>query len=318
MENGLSRGLAWWEAADLNPTAALATLIAHPALGRAVKMLAANMLEVAARDRVLDSLFKDAGRYVAAMWALYLHDTGGLTLARLKEVCARSGLLSPGRARALLLFLEHLGFVERAAARGGAALYAPTALFRQAWAAQLRAALEAGRVLEPELDLVLMRGGAGVLETFGRIHAEGLLQSIGGEAPIPEFLTVFMHAHAGNQIIWSLLMTVEGEAFPPERAGPISASALSRSFGVSRVHVNRLFAEADRTGLARMHRDGTVRFEPSAREQMAYLYAAQFMQILAAAAKSARAHGLVAAPWRPPPRVEIPAKMYVVTLNSGA
>src|SRR4051812_46615382 len=108
MEDGVSRGLAWWEAADLDPMAALAVLMAHPALGRAVKVLARNMLNVAARDRVLDSLFKDAGRYVAAMWALYLHDTGGLTLARLKEVCARSGLLSPGRARALLLFLEHL------------------------------------------------------------------------------------------------------------------------------------------------------------------------------------------------------------------
>jgi hypothetical protein len=254
-----------------------------------------NMRNLAAGDRVLDSLMKDAGRYVATMGALYLHDTGGLTLARLKAFCVRSSLLSPGRARALLLFLEHLGYVERTGGPRTAAPYVPTALFRTAWAAQLRAALEAGRVLEPELGWVLDQNDPRVLETFGALHAKGLVDAVVGGMPVPDFLRVFIHPHAGHLIVGTLMTTAEREAFPPERAGPISVSALSRAYGVSRIHISRIFAEAEREGLARLDRGGMVHFEPKAREEMAFFNAAQFAQILAAAARTVRAHGLVEA-----------------------
>jgi hypothetical protein len=293
MDNAAPRGLMWWDGAEADPMAGLACLMAHPALGLAVRAMAANMRELLADDRTLDSLLKDAGRYVAAMGALYLHDTGGLTLARLKAFCTRSSLLSPGRARALLLFLEHLGYVERTTAPGAGALYVPTASFRAAWRAQLRAALEAGRVLEPQLDWVLDSADPQVLETFGGLHAKGLVDALEGGMPVLDFLRVFIHPHAGHLIVGTLMTTAQGEAFPPERAGPISVSALSRSFGVSRIHISRIFADAEREGLARLDRDGMVHFEPKAREEMTFFNAAQFAQILAAAAKTVRAHGLV-------------------------
>ena len=77
-------------------------LRADPRYARAVRTFAGNMLAAGDADRLLDGILKDAGRNVAALCAVHLHFTGGLTLPRLKTLCASFGLISPGRARALL------------------------------------------------------------------------------------------------------------------------------------------------------------------------------------------------------------------------
>jgi hypothetical protein len=68
-------------------------------------------------DRLLDGVLKDAGRNVAAKCLAYLHVTGGLTLPRLKALCASTGLVSSGRARMLLIYLQHLGYARPAQRR---------------------------------------------------------------------------------------------------------------------------------------------------------------------------------------------------------
>jgi hypothetical protein len=286
------QGLMGWEQASHHLEPALVRILAEPAMIDAVRALASNMLDLAARDRALDAVFKDAGRYVATMWAFSLHENGGLTLPRLKDVCLRSGLLSPGRARALLQFLEHLRYVERRAAPRGGVIYEPTEAFLGAWDAQLRAALEAGRVLEPEVALILDRSDPAALRTFGRLHAESLLGTVSDGQEPPSFLRVFLHPHAGAQIFWTLFVAADGTDFPPHRAGPISVSGLSRRFGVSRIHIKRIFEEAAREGLAYLDRDGVVRFEEAARQHIQFLYGMQLIEILSAAARAVRAHGL--------------------------
>ena len=268
---------------------------AHPDLGPAVRTLASEMMARAERDRVLDGVFKDAGRYLAAMWAFMLDQAGGLTLARMKAIAAATGMISPGRARALLQFLEHIGYVQRRPA-GRTSAYAATPVFLSAWRAHLIAALQAGAVLEPGVEMLLQAVDPAVVLSFGRFHAESLMAALGSGVQAMPFLEAFMHPYAGNQIVWTMLAVAEGDAFPPERAGPISLSAMSRRFGVSRIHINRLFRRAEAAGLVRLDREGVVHFQPAARAELHLLYVAQLTHILIAAGQTARGHGLVAAP----------------------
>src|ERR1700761_6464728 len=75
-------------------------VIGHPRFEAAARKLSRSMLDLAARDAALDGIVKDVGRFTATGLAIYLDATGGLTLARLKEICARGTVISPGRARA--------------------------------------------------------------------------------------------------------------------------------------------------------------------------------------------------------------------------
>ena len=54
-----------------------APVASHAAFPQAVRALASNMLALAERDHTLDGVFKDAGRYIAAMCAFHLHASGG-------------------------------------------------------------------------------------------------------------------------------------------------------------------------------------------------------------------------------------------------
>ncbi|WP_372781985.1 hypothetical protein [Phenylobacterium sp.] len=279
--------LGRWKACG--PAEVMSLVRRHPDLGLATRTLAANSLALAQQDRALASVFKDAGRYVVAMWAFYLDAGEGLTLPRLKAVCAQSGLLSPGRARALLQFLEHLGYVtpQSRGPSGAATAYDLTPAFRSAWQAQLRAALEGARRLEPAVGLLLDRlHEPAILKAFERVHAGGLLASA-AQRPIPltpPFVRVFMHPHAGLLVLFVLLTCSEDEAFPPRRAGPVSLAALARRFAVSRIHLKRLFDEAERQGLARLGPDGYVVFEPGVGEALRFFYANQMAQMISAAA----------------------------------
>jgi hypothetical protein len=276
-----------WDGLDMSE--ALPRAVAHRRLPDAITTLAAGMLALSESDPAIDSIFKDAGRYMATLWASLLDETVGLTLPALKAVCARSRLLSAGRARAVLIHLQRLGFAVRRPTGGRAVGYQLTPAFHAAWDAQLRAALEAGRRMEPRIGCLLAGADPAPLRAFGRIHAEGLraLTLDGTHQTLP-IVRVFLHAHAGSQILWSLIGLSEDGAAPPCRAGPVTLAGLARRFGVSRVHLKRIFAQAEREGLARLDRAGLVTFTPAAREQLGYLFGAQLAQILVAAAAAAK------------------------------
>src|SRR5437868_1843814 len=128
-----------------------ALLQAEPQTMAAMRRLSQNMLALAARDRAIDGIVKDIGRFAAAGMAMTLHATGGLTLPRLKAFCAESGLVSPGRARAILLYLRFLKYVEPVAGAKRGSLYVPTTSMRNAWAAITRAGLDAVTLIAPEI-----------------------------------------------------------------------------------------------------------------------------------------------------------------------
>jgi len=265
-----------------------ARVLAHPRFAEAARALAANSLAAGDNDKALAGIQKDAGRYVAAMWAMHLHVSGGLTLPRLKEICAASGFLSPGRARAMLFYMRYLGYITAAErGRGEPQRYVPTVSFRQSWRAQHRAALEAASVVEPAVQLVLDRLDEDlVLDRISQFQAEGLLSLSRVRDQQTSLIRIFMHRLAGNQIIFTLVTQGAGDDFPPYGEIAFSIAAAAQHFGVSRIHIRRILNDAVREGFMAFANDGIVVLTEKAREELHTSYAMQLAQLLASAAEA--------------------------------
>ncbi|HTT96722.1 MAG TPA: hypothetical protein VMF58_01620 [Rhizomicrobium sp.] len=287
----VSASLMHWAIGGSGNEDLFAQLDAHPDFDRAARALASNMLNVAAGNESLDGIFKDAGRYVAALWALYAHVTGGLTLPRLKEICAASKLVSPGRARALLLYLRYLGYIESAGRdQNRVARYVPTAPFIATWTAHLRAALEAARMIEPSAGLVLRRlHDPAVLETFSRFQGEELLAGAQNRLDMNSpYVRIFMNRHAGSQVIMLLATGSTEGAFPTEGAMAFSTAAVAKRFKVSRIHIKRMLDQGEKEGFLRRQADGAIVLEEAARATIRRMYVMQLAQLLSQAARTLR------------------------------
>ena len=282
-----------WRLNDVIPEDRIAEVVAHPMFSAAARTLSTRMLQAAAADKALDGMVKDVGRYTATNWAVQLHVSGGLTLPGLKQVCEASGLVSPGRARAILLYLQYLGYVKVAgpAARNAPTLYTPTPALMQAWRASMTISLEAASLIEPAAALILARlDEPAVLDAFVSIQGEGLSRvasSEAGEAGQAELFTqIFLHRHGGMQLIHWFVQTDE-QAFPPRRTPPISATALARRLTVSRVHLRRLLNNAERKGLIGWEDDGCLLILPPLRRMIEWVFANRLIGFLILAAKTA-------------------------------
>ncbi len=294
-QDDLAALLQWDTGATITPES-YARLRAHPRYGEAVRRFAANMLAAGDADRTLDGILKDAGRNVGALCASYLHVTGGLTLPRLKEMCAGFGLVSAGRARALLFYMQYLGYVERSTRRrrGGPAAYPATQRFLDTWRNHQRAVLEAIEVLEPSVALVLDRfDQPGVFEAYTAELGAGFLQSVPQTDVNMAYFRIFMHRNAGIQIVHSLLVDSGEGAFPPMEPIPVSQSALARRFGVSRAHISRLLEAAAAAKLVRLEPAGSVQFEAEGRAQLDFVFATQMIRFLITVARTLKARPLI-------------------------
>ena len=276
-----------WAAEGVIPAEHYARLTGHPLYAEAARSFATNVLAAAAADKALDGIAKDAGRYVAASWMIYLHVSGGITLARLKDICVRSGLLSRGRARAVLLYLRYLGLIAPLPA-ATVAQYAPTPRLLTVWRSLLHSLMEAVMLIEPALGPLTRRlDDNEVLQTVQRIQGEGLFVAATTVVLESPFIRVFLHRHAGMQIVhWLVQAADTDDSFPPSRPIAVSISALARRFSVSRVHIKRLFAEAEREGLIRLHDDGAVQFTKEGREAVGFFYSSMMIGILSVAART--------------------------------
>lgn len=280
--------LTRWDRDDIASDDALALLKAQPGFPVAARTLTVNMLHAYGSDRGVQGIFKDAGRYVAAMLAIYLDVSGGLTLPRLKTLCAAFGMLSPGRARALLLYLRYLRYVEPAPTpRGQPVRYVPTASFVTAWRRHMVAALEAAAVAEPALEPFMNRLCApDALDIVTRIQSEGLRTAVESHADITHMplYTVFVHRHAGSQVLWRLIAG-SGD-FPPRRTPAVPAAELARLFAVSRIHVRRMMDDAERSGFLSRDADGALLFSPSGQAEVETHFAVQLSSLVRAASKT--------------------------------
>ena len=243
---------------------------------------------LAASDKAVDGIFKDAGRYVAAMCAASLHGEG-ITLPRVKQLCAGFGMLSSGRARALLIYLRYLGYVGLWSERdhAGPARYAASPAFLAVWRSHYRAALEAARLIEPSVGLLIDRlDEPATFATLCRIQLEGLMASTTQLSTSTPFLRIFLQRYAGTQISWALLLQGDAAAPPADSPLHISFAGLSREFGVSSMHVKRLFADAVRDGVLEPIVNGETRFTDAGRDEVSFHYAAQLVRLLIACSRT--------------------------------
>lgn len=259
----------------------LERILADPGFDRAARTLAASMLTLTADNPQLDKIFKDAGKYVAALCATALHGEG-LTLVALKNLCARFGLLSAGRVRALLLFMRYLGFVSMWSDRegGGPARYAVSAPFLDDWRRHLDAALAAASIVDATAATAAKSlQDPRFFADFCRLHAEGLAETMGREPADFAILKVFIERNAGPQIVWALVSQGAAE-FPTREPLDLQRATLARRFGVSRMHVRRIVQDACDQHLLIALDDGGFQFTERARSQLRFFYCAQLAQLI--------------------------------------
>ena len=277
-----------WDPPDTETEQRFARLRADDAYPKAARAFAAAMLSQAAADPALDGILKDAGRNIAAKALAYLHATDGVTLPNLKALCRRIGMVSPGRARALLLYLQHLGFVERAPDRSAhqPRRYQPTPSFTLAWRRQMRAMLECVALIDPAAnDVAAGLDDPIIYDVFVRSISEGYLEALSFVDERSPYFRAFMHPYAGTQLIHSLVLE-DPDHFPPQRTLAFSMKAAAARFDVSRMHVARMVERARRSGLLSLPERGRLQFEPAGRSAMDDIYATQLLIFLAAATRT--------------------------------
>lgn len=267
------------DAASLPP--AWIEVARHPDFAAAARRLATNMLRLCDEDQRLCAVFKDAGRYMAAMFAAYLHNAGGLTVPLLKQICAGSGFLSPGRARAIIEFLRHLDYLEPEDEAASSARYRPTARFLSAWRRHLQAALDAAALIEPALAPLSARlDRPENFEAFLAIQAARLHALTHEPDPLPVLRRALLHPYAGSQILWVLTLAGGEDAPPASGTVKVSLSDISSRFDVTHLHVRRFLKRAAEEGLIAYHGHGRLSFEPEGARMIELFYAFQLRELV--------------------------------------
>lgn len=261
----------------------------RPAYPAAVRRLAANLLKEAEEDASLNAMLRDAGHNVAALSALYLHASGEISLTRLKAFIAGFGLVSAGRARALLSLMLHLKFLEPdpGEAPGRRTLYRVTPQFLASYTRHEASVLDAVRVVEPAVGLLLDN-----LDRASVLHVLALEQGdafVRGRAQPQHagLYRAFLHRRGGIQILHALVAAAPD--FPPEGPLAFSPGEAARRFGVSRVHVARMIDDAEAQGLVEPG-PGSLSFTEAGREALDWAYGSRLSLHLACAARTLKAN----------------------------
>jgi len=280
-----------WRSCGMSPEA-VGGLVAHPRFTEAARALNRVKVEAAA-DPVMAVLSRDAGHYVAASLAFSLHrDSSGITLPRLKVACAETRFMSPGRARAMLGYLRHVGFLSQVSPRQGqaAALYVPTPRFIEAWCGRMRRGLEAIAPLEPAVQVLLdQMDDPAVAIAFAQRRGDslraGLAAATGHDLP---FVRIFNHRLGGGRALALLLSRDAGEGAFATAPVPWALEDVAQRCGISRVQAKRLFDDARAEGLVAIE-GGRLTWLEASRPFIARGCAFEFASMLVTAAATVTA-----------------------------
>ncbi|MFY7760342.1 hypothetical protein [Aquidulcibacter sp.] len=248
----------------------------------AARRWAATMLVMSDQDRAVDGIFKDAGRFVAAMCAVSMREEG-VTLVKLKALCARFGLLSAGRARAVLLFLRYLGYVDvwGQKSANGTTIYKVNPTFIAAWRLQLEAIFTSLELLDLRIGKLLdhLEDDA-IFDAICASQIDELADDVEALNRFPEITQIFVNRSAGSQVLWYLLSFHRDEVFPSPKPVPLNPSILAERFNVSTVHIRRILNAAVNANLLRWADEGHVVFTPKALANLYDFYGAQMSCLL--------------------------------------
>jgi hypothetical protein len=277
---------------------AIAALRAHPRFDAASRTASTGFIEIWQRNRLLNTLVNDRGRLLISMFAIYLHvlsrpgdPHSGLTVSRMTVLCSEQKFCSPGRAKAMLMLMRlfgHLAPASNAADRRLRRLV-PTDRLLALHRERNRRLFRAIAMVLPECaEAFAAQSHPDFTTLFVCRYCEQLLAGFRLIDVAPD-MRLFLDHNAGLMILCSMILAGEADdAYPPARPVPVSASALSRRFGVSRAHVRRLLQAAENDGLLERHGADRVRLLPRLAHASQDVMAAHFL-LAAACAQDAYA-----------------------------
>jgi hypothetical protein len=236
----------------------VAALRAHPRFSEAARTMMRDIIGIYDGNRILNQVMNDRGRVVFGALAFYLHfsrDPGdppsGLTAARMKALCAETGLCSTGRATAMLLLMRYAGYLAPATESGSERTHrlVPTERMFESQRRRMSGHLRAMSLLLPEgteglANLHRQEFIASMACQFGDCFRAGfrILDTSPALYPLVE-------RNAGLMILFSLFLASDADAgLTSDRPAAISIAALARRFGVSRPHVLKLLRDAEALG----------------------------------------------------------------------
>jgi hypothetical protein len=278
---------------------AVAALVARPRFPEAVRSTATTFVELYQGNRLLNTLLNDRGRMVIGYLSLYLHYSyrpedplSGLTVSRVKEFCAEQKLCSGGRAEAILMVMRLFGYLEQAP--GSSDRRVRRLIPTDRLISQLR---ERWQRMFGAMAMVMPEGEQGLnaldRQDFAAVFVARLADYFRSGVRLVDHapgLDTFADRNAGIIILMSLMLSGDAtDTFPPTRPVPVSISALSKRFGVSRVHVRKLLRDAAGLGWTAPTNtdDGRVILQQPLRQAMLNFMATAFL-LLAAAIRDAR------------------------------
>jgi hypothetical protein len=223
---------------------------------------------VAEQDRSgLGRDLRDVGRYLTGIWAIHLNATpGGLTVGRLSDILAASGMSGAGRARSILLFLRFIRFIEAGppAGDGRARPLVPTRRMMEGFRARLLRDIQVFWPIDPA---ILEIGGqfsqdealTGYVSAIGEVT----LEAFRGYRPAGPSLDVVSHRFGGMAVLAELLLA-EGPtgAIPPREPFEVSLAGLARDCQISRPQVRGILDAMVGAGLIEKLPDGRFRCLP--------------------------------------------------------
>src|SRR5439155_347022 len=101
--------------------AAMAALMRHPRFAEAIRIVAAGIVTLYRNNPKFNQVLPDRGRFLISVFALHLHfgaepdnPRSGLTVSRMRALCAKQKVCSPGRAEAALMLMRRFGYLAPA------------------------------------------------------------------------------------------------------------------------------------------------------------------------------------------------------------
>jgi hypothetical protein len=240
--------------ADALSDAAVTRLRQHPRFREAVQVLAAAILaEYEAQDPATRWLTSDLGRAALYFGALMWDATPiGLSVATLVAGATATGSASRGRVLAFVQYAQQAGRII--VPRGPEPWIRRRLTLTPAFMAPLhylvRGGLRAAVLINPDItaDLPRLSQEAGlqrIVRGAAKLVMERplLLQNPGGA-----FREIFVGRDGGMRVLQHLLTSQPAHRERLLEVAEVSRSELSRRYGVSRTHINRMLADAQTAG----------------------------------------------------------------------
>ncbi len=234
-------------------------------------------------ERLLAFAMRDLGRFMATLLALYLHHSGGLTIARLTALLETADLAGPGRARALLLYMQFVGYVRPGPAVGDTRLkpYVPTVEMEAGFGSRIRRELaNIGPICPSAAALRARFDEPGVAGRYFGMMGEiwvGYMQGRRTREPGPS-LEMFSERYAGMMMLAELLAGADpGDTFPPHGPMAYSFAGIARACDVSRTQVRGAFRRARDAGFLELVGEGVAVPTALLREHLDLMIAGQII-----------------------------------------